>query len=370
MSLELREGDFAAFFDAPFECYGADAYLSCPLRGDLKRSLDERKNPLFRDFARRTFFTAHRGGRIVGRVLTHIHDKSNELHGIKRGYFGMLDCIDDVSVALPLLDAAAAWLRARGCDEIAGSFNLTVTQMIGIVTEGFENRPYIYQDWSPPHIARLLEASGFTPFYGMRTFELDVARLDPELVMNDRAHGLLRNPDWRFEAIGKRGLEDRLREACNVLNDGFANNAWFTPLTEEEFLFPCKGMTAVIDEHLSWMAYHRGAPVGVHLCIPDLNPFLHATRYRLRLSTPWHLWRLKRRRTRAAGIFYSVKQAHHGQGVNSALLYRSLVASRDRGYTHGGISWISDTNTRSLRQMEKLGARPLHRLQLYRKALA
>jgi GNAT superfamily N-acetyltransferase len=369
MSIELRVEDFDAFFTAPFACYGSGAFVASPLRSDLKRSLDPARNPLFRNFARRTWFTAHRDGKIAGRILAHIHDAANKQYDLKRGYFGMFDCIDDSDVARTLLDAASNWLREKGCDEIAGGFNLTITQMIGVVTEGFENRPYIYQDWSPPHIARLLTAQGFEPFYGMRTFEVDTTRFDPKIVLNDKAAGLLHDPDWRFEAIGKRGLTERLRESCRVLDDGFANNAMFVPLTEEEFLFPCAGMTAIIDEHLSWMAYHRGAPVGVYLCIPDLNPFLHATNYRLKLATPWHLWQFKRHRTRAAVIFYSVRQAWHGRGVNSALLYKSLDAMRTRGYTHLGVSWISDTNSGSLRQMEKLGARPLHRLQLFRKAL-
>jgi GNAT superfamily N-acetyltransferase len=369
VAITIRAGDFAAFFAAPFECYGADAYVASPLKGDLKRALDAHKNPLFRDFARRTWFTAHRDGRIVGRILTHIHDASNRKYGLTRGYFGMFDCIDDAEVARALLDAAAAWLRDHGCNEIAGSFNLTITQMIGVVTEGFENRPYIYQDWSPPHICRSLVANGFEPFYGMRTFEIDVTRLDPAGVLNDNSRLLLHDPEWRFEPIGKRGLEARLKECRVVLNDGFADNAMFVPLTEEEFLFPCAGMTAIIDEHLSWMAYHRGEPAGVYLCIPDLNPFLHATRYRLKLATPWHLWQLKRHRSRAAVIFYSVRQAFHGRGVNSVLLHKSLTAMRERGYTHLGVSWISDTNAGSLRQMDKLGARPLHRLQLFRKPI-
>ena len=65
-----------------------------------------------------------------------------------------------------------------------------------------------------------------------------------------------------------------------------------------------------------------------------------------------------------------MRQAWHGRGVNSVLLYKSFTAMRERGYTHLGVSWISDTNIGSLRQMEKLGARTLHRLQLFRKALA
>lgn len=370
MTIEIREGNFDAFFAAPFACYGEDAFVASPLKGDLKRLLDERRNPLFRDFARRTWFTAHRDGHIVGRILSHIHDASNLKYGKKRGYFGLFDCIDDAEVARRLLDAASGWLRARDCDEIAGSFNLTITQMIGTVTEGFERRPYIYQDWSPAHISRLLEACGFERFYALRTFEIDVRRISPAILLGPKPRALLQDADWRFEPIGRRGLTERLKEARLALNDGFADNAMFVPLTEEEFLFPCAGMTAIIDERLSWMAYHRGEPAGVYLCIPDLNPFLHATRYRLRLTTPWHLWQLKRRRTRAAVIFYSVRHAWHGRGVNSVLLHHSLEAMRAGGYTHLGVSWISDTNAGSLRQMEKLGAQPLHRLHLYRKALA
>jgi GNAT superfamily N-acetyltransferase len=370
VSLDIRREDFAAFFEAPFACYGRDAYVASPLKSDLKRSLDPRQNPLFRDFARRTWFTAHRNGRVVGRILAHIHDASNLKYGQKRGYFGMLDCVDEADVGRTLLDEAGRWLRDAGCDEIAGGFNLTITQMIGIVTDGFEHRPYIYQDWSPPHVARLLESSGFDRFYPMRTFEIDVRSLDPDILLGKTSRALLQDPDWRFVPIGLRGLTAKLKEACVVLNDGFAENAMFVPLTEDEFLFPCEGMTAIIDERLSWIAYHRGEAAGVYLCIPDLTPFFHATGYRFRMTTPWHLWQLKRHPSRAAVIFYSVRHAHHGRGVNSVLLHHSLQAMRERGYTHLGVSWISDTNAASLRQMEKLGARPLHRLHLYGKALA
>ena len=43
----------------------------------------------------------------------------------------------------------------KGLPEIAGNFNLTAMQMVGVVTDGFEHAPYIDMMWSPPHIARL-----------------------------------------------------------------------------------------------------------------------------------------------------------------------------------------------------------------------
>ena len=366
---EIRSGDIDAFCAAPFACYGRDTLFVSPLQGDLKRALDVRRNPLYRDHARRELFTAHRDGRVVGRILAQIHDASNRLHGETRGQFGMLDCGDDATVATALLDAAAEWTRSRGCSELVGSFNLTITQMIGVVTDGFDQAPYTYQEWTPPHIAKLLERNGFSPCFPMRTFELDVRSFDPQQLLNDKSRALLSDPDWRFAPIRRRGFERRLVEACAVLNDGFADNAMFVPLTVEEFLYPCAGMMWVIDEHLSWTAYHCGEPVGVLLCVPDLNPFLRATDFRLKWSTPWHLLQHRRRRERAAIVFFSVRRSHHGRGVNPVMLHHTIEAMRARGYSHLGISWVSDGNDASQRQMRKLGARELHRLHLFRKAL-
>ena len=367
--LEVRQGDFASFFAAPFACYGKGSHFAAPMKNDLERSLDPARNPLFRDHARRELFTVHRDGRPVGRILAHIHDASNRRHGRKQGYFGLFDCIDEPAIGHALLDAACAWLKARECEEICGSFNLTITQIIGVVTEGFENAPYTYQEWTPPHIARLLAEAGFAPYMPMQTFEVDVHGFDIDSLLGERQRALLSDNAWRFEPIRRRGFEQRLREACRVLNDGFDKNLMFTPLSEEEFLFPCEGMMWIIDERLSQIAYHRGEPAGVLLCVPDLNPFLRATDYRYQLSTPWHLLNFRLRRKRAALIFFSVCQRFHGQGVNGVLLHRTLSAMREGGYQTLGISWVSDSNGASQRQMEKMRARRLHRLHLFRKTL-
>ena len=272
-------------------------------------------------------------------------------------------------MARTLLDAAGRWVEARGCTEIAGNFNLSITQVIGVVTEDFDRAAYTYQQANPPHIPALLERLGFERFFPMRTFELDVRALDPDIVLGAKQRALLGDPRWRFAPILRRGFEQRLVEACAVLNDGFADNKLFVPLTEEEFLFPCEGMMWIIDQTLSWTAYREGEPVGVVLCIPDLNPFLRRTRSRIGLTTPWHLLRLKLHRRRAAIIFFSIKRAHHNLGVNGVLLHKLLRAMKAGGYTHLGVSWISDGNGASLRQMEKLGATRLQRLHLFRKAL-
>ena len=72
---------------------------------------------------------------------------------------------------------------------------------------------------------------------------------------------------------------------------------------------------------------------------------------------------------RAVIVFYSVAQRMQGRGLNPAMLHRVIRALEARGYSELGITWIADTNTASLRQMERLGARPLHRIHLFERTL-
>ena len=60
----------------------------------------------------------------------------------------------------------------------------------------------------------------------------------------------------------------------------------------------------------------------------------------------------------------------HDRRLNGAMLSRSALALQQAGYRTLGGTWIADINAPSLRQVEKAGARPLHRLHLFTKRLA
>ena len=238
MSIELRERDFEAFFEAPFKAYGRDSPYISPLKGDLKRFLSDR-NPLVSGAGdgALTYFTAHRKGSVVGRITAHEHGVSNRLHGMRRGYFGYFDCADDAEAAAVLLEAAQAWSRARGLREIAGNFNLTAMQQIGVVTEGFEHAPYLDQTWSPPHIARLLIENGFEPSFPMATMEVRNLQDAADMGVGPKQQAVLDDPDFEFAPINRGTVMQRIEEARLILNASFADNPMFVPVSAEEFQF-------------------------------------------------------------------------------------------------------------------------------------
>lgn len=361
---EILERDFDAFFEVPFGIYEAGSPFVSPMKADLRRFLSSKENPLFDDENDFTYFVARRDNRLLGRIVVHHHRASNRLHLTNRASFGFFDCADDREVAGRLLDTASTWARTRGFAELVGNFNLTAMQQCGVQTGGFEHPAFTDMIVNPPHIPELLKAQGFEAFFPMRTFELDLAATSLAAVQKPA------NESETYAPVRRRDFGQRMEEARQVLNDGFAANPMFVPLNEDEFKFQAGEMMAIIDPRLSSVLKKGGQPVGVVICIPDLTGFMRATRSRLNLTTPWHYLRHRFNRKRAVIIFYSVNRDQHGQGIMGRMLGRTLQALRNGGYEKLGITWIADENPASLRQMEKLGAKPLHALHLFRKGLA
>jgi GNAT superfamily N-acetyltransferase len=366
----LRERDISGFVRVPAEAYGAGTAYVAPMASDLRRLLDPRRNPFYEErTGAGTHFTIYRGSRPVGRISAHVHHAANRRFGLSRGYFGFLDVIEDAAAVSTLLEAAEGWLRARGCDEIAGNFNLTAVQEIGVVTAGHARAPYTAMQWSPPHLAPMLEDAGYRGFFPMATYELDLAGFEPSSLVGPAQRELEARGGLAWTRLGRRAFGRRREAVRGLLNDGFAENPHFVPTGAEEFDFQAGPLMWVVDPRLSVLADHDGEPAGVTVCIPDLNPFLRATRSRWSWRTPAAWLRHRRGDRRAVVVFSSVARRLQNRGLAGLMLFRVTRALKAAGYGRLGITWVSTENRPSLRYVEKLGARRLHDLALFRKPL-
>jgi hypothetical protein len=267
------------------------------------------------------------------------------------------------------LQAAEKWLAGRGMSRVAGNFNLTAMQQIGVLTDGFDNAPFTDMMWSPPHIARQLERAGYVATFPMTTFEISLDGGRPEQLLGDKQRAVLADPDFVWQPIRRSAFKKRLEDARIILNDGFADNPMFVPPTSAEYLFQAGDMMWIIDKRISTVVYHRGRPAGAIIAIPDLNPLVKTIGGRIGLSAPFRFLQHRINNTRAVLIYQSVCRNLHNRGLNGAMLYRTALALREAGYRTLGGTWIADINGPSLRQVEKVGAKPLHRLHLFTKRL-
>lgn len=364
--IELIRNDIDSFFEVPFKVYPRDFLHVSLFKDDLKRFLST-KNPLFKSESDFAFYTAYRNGRLAGRICTHWHQASNEKYGWKKAYFGYFDCADDLEIAQALLEKAEDFAREKKCTEIIGNFNLTAMQQIGVVTE--IKMPYHYSDqvYSPLHVAELLEKCGYSKTFPMTTHEVDVEKLNPELLLGEKQKQIFQDPEYTVMDLKNVDLKEIIEVMRACLNGGFSENPLFVPLTKEEIEFQAKDLMLVVDRDISVIVKHKGQPVGTVVCIPNLNVFLKKTKSRLNWNTLYEFIKFKLKRDSAIIIYYSVLKDYHSKGINGVMLYHLMKSLKRKGYSKMGGTWIADVNTASLRQAEKLNGKTMHKLHLYKK---
>ena len=366
--IKIAEKDFESFFRVPFEVRGEKSLYAAPFKPDLKKMLST-KNPIFRTENDFTYYAAMKDNKPVGRITAHIHHEFNKRYNTKKCYFGFFECINDQSIANQLFQLAENFARENGCDKLAGNFNLTAMQEMGVMINGFENEPYILQSYGMPHYPELMKNAGFSPTFPMNTFEIDLLAINPENIITEKQKKLLNDPDYEIMPITKSEYPKIRSVILDIFNKGFDLNPLFVPITLEEFDFQAKDLVYFMDNSISFLVKHKGVPVGLSIHIPDMNPLLRATGSKLNFSTIYHLIKSKIKRDRTLCIFSAVLPEYQKQGVLGAIVYSTLVAMKKRGYKKLGITWIAETNVGSMKKMEDTKASKMHELRIFEKEL-
>ena len=326
-SMKIEKGNLKDFFNVPFNVYSKQSGYVSPFWADIKRFIST-QNPLFESEEDFEIFTVKDEKKAIGRLIVHHHAASNKQLNEKKAYIGYFDCCEDYEVARLLLSAALGWAKEKGFNELFANFNLTAMQQMGVVTSGFENAPYIEQIYNEAHIAEYLEKFGFTKSFPMTTFELDLEKIDIQKgYLGPKQQELIADKDYEFRNVKKKEQKKQLKEIHKLLNDGFSDNPMFIPLTEEEFMFQSKDMMMIMDEKISFIAYHKNVAVATVVIIPDLNPFLKSVRSRFSWKLPFEFFRFKFFNKRAVLIFSSVSGEYQNKGLMGVLLMRAFRIS-------------------------------------------
>jgi GNAT superfamily N-acetyltransferase len=358
---ELRE-----FIELPFRLHSNRPQWVPPLRLERHAFLSRRLNPFFRHGEARLFL-ARRDGRVVGRISAQVDHAYQRYHGTREGMFGFLELEDDLEVMRALLDAAAGWLRARGCDTAIGPMDFTMNDESGIVIEGHDRPPFIRQPWHPPYYQRLCEAAGLTKAKDLNTWEMEIGdreRILPIIFELDRKareeHGI------RIRHMTRRSLRRDLDAFADVYNAAWANNWGFAPLSREDLDGYARSLQFVFHPDWFMIAETRdGEVAGVGISVLDINQVLRRMNGRL---LPFGWWWLLRRNRIIDAVrvgFLGVHPDHQHTGVAASLYIEHYNRARRDGVWWGEMGWILEDNPIN-RGMEALGGRLVKRFRVYR----
>ncbi|HEY3828685.1 MAG TPA: GNAT family N-acetyltransferase [Solirubrobacteraceae bacterium] len=374
MSVEIRAvsgpRDLKRFVDLPFRLHANHPQWVPPLRLERYLFLSRRLNAYF-SHGEGEYFLARRDGRVVGRISAQINHAFDEQHKTRWGWFGFLEIEEDAEALRALLDAADAWLRARGCERMVGPADFSMNDESGILIEGFELRPMIRQPWHPPYYQRLMEEVGMTKAMDLLMWKLEVVERDKVLPviweLADKAQG---EHGIRVRPMERRRLRKEMDAFAEVYNSAWAKNWDFVPFSKKDLDAYAQELHLVYDRNWFMIAEREdtGEVVGMAITIPDVNQVLSKMKGRLLPFGWWYFINKGRFMDRVRVGFLGVKPEYQHTGIAAKLYQMHFDAAEATPQKGGEMGWILETNTAMNRGMEAMGGTVVKRYRVYERA--
>jgi GNAT superfamily N-acetyltransferase len=365
---EIAPGEsLKPFIDLSWTMNRGDPHWVPPLRMSVRNALDRGKHP-FHAHAEVAYFLAERGGRPVGRIAAIANRLHNEFHSDRVGFFGLFECEDDPGTAAALLDAAGAWLRARGFSSMRGPMNFSTNEEVaspGVLIDGFDTPPVFMMTHNPRYYDGLLAGNGMSPSKDLVAFWMD----SPEQIQyrgREMVDRILKREQATVRPLDLKRFDEDLARIKEVYNSAWSLNWGFVPMTDAEFDHLAREFRPVVDPDLCLIAEVRGEPVGFSLALPNLNEAIrHLPDGRLFpfgwARFLWHRRKIDSMRVLTLGF----KPRYQRSGLGVAFYMRTFDTGIERGYTRGEASWILEDNHEMVRALERMGARIYRRYRIY-----
>ncbi|HSN81774.1 MAG TPA: hypothetical protein VLS88_04300 [Polyangiales bacterium] len=376
MSVEIKQHvpgrDLDDFIQVAFEVYRDDPAWVPPLQMEIRDRLTPKKNPFF-EHAEVTLFTAWKGGKAVGRISAQIDHEHLRIHRDNAGFFGFFDTVDDQEVASALVDAAAAWLAERGMTTMRGPFSLSINEETGMLVEGFDTPPTIMSPHHRPHQGALAEGAGLgkaKDCYGWKYLVV------PAPARAQRALAAMNSlPEVRFRSVSPRKLKTEVHDILAVFNDAWQHNWGFVPATDSEAKKMAADLQLILDKQLSFFAEIDGRPVGICICLPNLNEVIRDFDGKLSpVNIAKLVWRLKIRRPKSArlmllGIRTELRAKRRYAPLATAIIAELVRRGLEEGYEWAELGWTLEDNRLINAAIRSMGATIYKRYRLFEKPI-
>jgi hypothetical protein len=343
------KADRARFIELPYRLYAQDPHFIPPLRSEVQALMSPAGNPWF-GHARAQFWMVERAGDVVGRISAQIDDLVLSHIDPGLGQWGMFECIDDAEVAALLIATAENWLKSQGMTHSQGPISLSIWDEPGLLVQGFEGPPTVMMGHHRPYYHSLITDLGYAGVKDLHCWSLPIQRPFPEIVQRIVAASE-RNPRLITRPVDKSKFEAEAALILDILNDAWADNWGFVPLTAAEIAHVGKKLKPIVFENLIRIAEYDGEPVGFMITLPDINELTRDLNGHL-FPFGWAklLWRLhKPRVTRVRVPLMGIRKTLQGHRIASLMAFQMIEYIRrdaisEFGATDGEIGWILDDN--------------------------
>lgn len=361
------------FLDVPFSIYGRDSNWVAPLYLERLEHLDPAKNPYF-EHAEAQLFVATRGGRPVGRISAQLCRLRSERYKDATGQFGFIEAVDDPAVFAALADAAAEWLKQRGCTRMLGPFSFSINDETGLLIDGFDTPPNMMMGHALPYYGARLEEQGFGKAKDVIAYIYDGNTPVPRGI-ETTLRKAMETFDISVRPFNKKDLSRELDIIISIFNDAWSQNWEFVPFTKGEIELLGKNLKMLVANEFISIASYKGEPASMAVSLPNINDWIADLNGRI-LPFGWAkaAWRALARPPKSVRIpLMGTRKQFHGSMLGAALTTAAVDFLRryhtSRGTATGEFSWILEDNMPMRRLIESSGARAYKTYRVYEKAI-
>jgi hypothetical protein len=353
------------FINLPFEIYKEDKNWIAPIKSELIRILDVKKNPYF-NVASLDLFNCYLGEKIISRISLSVNKIFCEKTGTRTGFWGFFESYNDSQAVSILLKTLSEFCLQRNIKRIEGPFNPNLYSELGILSNKFNSPPSFFQIYNPEYYNLLLKENGF------RILEVLHTRInrDSNVYLNSKFSKApdIELKDLKVRSFSNKNTEADLEHLRNIFNDAFSDNWHFTSVSREEYLFASKHLKLVTPPDLIKFVEYKGEPVAaVHLAL-NINPLLKKFRGKKSLINFLNFLIRKRKIDRAIIFAVGIKKDFRNSRVVHLLFNATVEATRKFKVLE--TTWMYDENKIVISLAEKLGLEKDKEFFIYYKDLS
>jgi len=328
-------------------------------------------NPYF-EHASCSSWVAYRDGKPVGRICAQVDQLHLERYQDATGFFGMLESEDNFETFKSLLVTAENWLQEKGMRRVAGPFNLSINQELGLLVKGFETPPMIMMGHALPYYAERIEENGYRQEKDLLAYIIDSDFKHPRAMQAIMARAQNR---VAIRSLRKSDFKEELNIIRDIFNDAWSQNWGYTPWTNAEFQHLGKDLKMLVDEDLISFASVDGEPAAFMVILPNINEAIRDLNGKL-LPFGWLklLWRLKVKYPQTARVpLMGVRCQYQDSMLGAALAFSVIAALQPPAIKHGikqlELSWILEENKGMRNILEAISGRVYKTYRIYSKEL-
>jgi GNAT superfamily N-acetyltransferase len=299
----------------------------------------------------------------------------NEFQETNDGWFGFFEVLEDPEAAEALLSTAVEWSKTAGHDSVIGPAQFSTNDELGLLIDGFNDRPRILMTYNPPRYQEYIENFGFEKAMDLWAYSVNLAHFKenmPEKLIRV-VEKIQTRKNFHIRRINMKKFEEEVEKVKIIYNKSWERNWGFVPFTDPEIDRLAASLKPILDPSVTFFVELEGEAIGFGLPLPDLNQPLHLAYPRptglealTMVKMAWH-WKVRRKVDWLRVFAMGVIPEYRGVGVDALIYLETAKAALRKGYKWAEMSWILEDNEMMNRSIELLGGKIYKTYRMYQK---